>query len=125
MKEAIVLFAHGSRDAAWSRPFERIASSLSKKLPDAVVKLAYLEFMRPSLDEVFMELSQKVRAIRVVPVFLGQGSHLRKDLPKIVDAVRLAHPRLEISLEKPIGEQSAVIEAIAAAIAKPIDRSSP
>ena len=89
------------------------------------MRLAYLELMRPSLDEVFNELSHKVKAIRVVPVFLGQGSHLREDLPKIVDAARLAHPQLEISLEKPIGEQPAVIEAIAAAIAKPIDRSSP
>lgn len=126
MKRGIVLFAHGSRDAAWSRPFERIASSLSKKLPDAVVKLAYLELMEPSLDEVFADLSsRKIKTIRVVPIFLGQGSHLRQDLPKIVDAARLAHPQLEISLDKPIGEQSAVIEAIAAAIARPVGRSSP
>lgn len=121
-----MLFAHGSRDAAWSRPFERIASSLSRKLPHAVVKLAYLELMAPSLEQVFAQFSAgKIRTIRVVPVFLGQGSHLRTDLPKIVAAARAAHPQLEISLDKAIGEQPALIEAIAAAIAKPIDRSSP
>ena len=119
MRQAIVLFAHGSRDAAWSRPFEQIAASLSKKLPGTVVELAYLELMRPTLDEVFRKLSHKVGAIRVVPVFLGHGGHLREDLPKIVAAARAAHPRLDISLDKPIGEQPAVIEAIAEAIAAP------
>ena len=117
MKQGIVLFAHGSRDAAWSRPFEKIAASLAKRLPGTVVELAYLELMRPSLDEVFKKLARKVKAVRVVPVFLGQGGHLREDLPKIVAAARAAHPQLEISLEKPIGEQPAVIEAVAQAIA--------
>ena len=50
MKAGIVLFAHGSRDPEWARPFEALAATLSGKV-DASVKLAYLELMQPSLEQ--------------------------------------------------------------------------
>ena len=125
MKRALVLFAHGSRDPEWSRPFERITASLGKKLPGFTVKTAYLEAMRPSLEEALASLAaQKAARITIVPVFLGQGGHLKKDLPKLVAAAAEAHPGIEIALEPPIGEQPAVIEAIAEAIARSA-RASP
>jgi sirohydrochlorin cobaltochelatase len=115
LKDGIVLFAHGSRDPEWSRPFERIASLLSKNF---LVRVAYLELMRPSLDEAVASLAAAgVQSIRVVPVFLGHGGHVKEDLPKLVAAAGTRHPGLKLVLEKPIGEQPAVIEAIAEAIA--------
>ena len=114
MKEGLVLFAHGSRDPEWARPFERIAAQLSKKF---LVKLAYLESMQPSLGEAVASLADAgAGAVRVVPLFLGQGGHIKEDLPRLVAAARNSHPQLKISLEQPIGEQPAVIEAIARAI---------
>lgn len=114
MKEGLVLVAHGSRDPEWSRPFERIAASLAQKLPAVSVGLAYLEH-GPSLDEIVAALIAKgVGSIRVVPVFLGQGGHVKDDLPRLVS--QSARPGLKLSLDKPIGEQPAVVEAIAAAI---------
>lgn len=114
MKEGIVLFAHGSRDPEWSRPFERIAASLAEKLPAVCVGLAFLE-NGPSLDETVTALIAKGAAsIRVVPLFLGQGGHVKEDLPKLVSAATRAG--VNITLEKPIGEQPQVIEAIANAI---------
>ena len=114
MKEGIVLVAHGSRDPEWSQPFERIAASLAQKLPAVSVGLAYLEH-GPSLDETVTALVAKgVGSIRVIPVFLGQGGHVKHDLPRLV--TQSARPGLSISLDKPIGEQPQVVEAIAAAI---------
>ena len=114
MKEGIVLVAHGSRDPEWSRPFERIAASLAQKLPAASVGLAYLEH-GPSLDEIVTALVAKgVGSIRVVPVFLGQGGHVKDDLPRLLHQV--ARPGLTLTLDQSIGEQSRVIEAIASAI---------
>jgi sirohydrochlorin cobaltochelatase len=56
--------------------------------------------------------------VRVVPVFLGQGAHLRRDLPALAAAAGARHPGLEIALEPAIGEQPAVIAALAAAIGR-------
>lgn len=114
MKEGIVLVAHGSRDPEWSRPFERIAASLAQKLPAVCIGLAYLEH-GASLEETVAALVAKgVGSIRVVPVFLGQGGHVKEDLPQILAGS--ARPGLKLSLDKPIGEQPAVVEAIADAI---------
>jgi sirohydrochlorin cobaltochelatase len=114
LKHGIVLVAHGSRDPEWSRPFERIAASLAQKLPAVSVGLAYLEH-GPSLDEAVAALVAKgVGSIRVVPLFLGQGGHVKEDLPRLVSAS--ARPGVDLILERPIGEQPQVVEAIAAAI---------
>ncbi len=117
MKEGIVLIAHGSRDPEWSRPFEQIALSLKRQLPAVAVALAFLEH-GASLDEAVAALAAKgAVSIRVVPVFLGQGGHVKEDLPKLVAAVGADHPGQKLVLEKSIGEQQQVVEAIASAIA--------
>jgi sirohydrochlorin cobaltochelatase len=114
LKAGIVLIAHGSRDPEWSRPFERIAASLAQKLPAVSIGLAYLEH-GPSLDETVAALVAKgVASIRVVPVFLGQGGHVKDDLPRLVS--QSARAGVSVVLDKPIGEQPEVIEAIASAI---------
>ena len=111
----VILLAHGSRDPEWSRPFERIAAQLSKKF---LVRVAYLELMRPSLDEAVASLSAAgARSIRVVPLLLSQGRHVKEDLPRLVAGASAAHPGVKLRVEKPIGENSAVIRAIAGAIA--------
>ena len=116
MKQGIILFAHGSRDPEWTRPFERIAAALAAKLPATTVTLAYLEH-GPSLNEGLAALAAKgVGSARVVPVFLGQGGHVKSDLPRLIGQARAFHPGMQVALDPVIGEQPAVIEAIAAAI---------
>jgi sirohydrochlorin ferrochelatase len=51
----------------------------------------------------------------VVPVFLGQGGHVKEDLPRLAAAA--ARGDVKILLDPPIGEQAEVVEAIATAIA--------
>lgn len=116
MKEGLVLFAHGSRDPAWSRPFEQIAASLARKAPAVPVMLAYLEH-GPSLDEALAALAAKGAAtVRIVPAFLGQGGHVKEDLPRLLERARAMHPGMALTLDRTIGEQPSVIEAIADAI---------
>ena len=115
MKEGLILFAHGSRDPEWARPFERIAAILRERLPATAIGLAFLEH-GASLEEVVAVLVAKgAGSIRVVPVFLGQGGHVKDDLPRLVAAA--SRGDVKIWLDKPIGEQPEVVEAIAAAIA--------
>ena len=116
MTDGIVLFAHGSREAEWARPFERIAARLRTEF---LVELAYLERMKPTLEEAVASLaSMGARRVRIVPVFLGEGGHVREDLPKLAAAARARHPGVEIVLEQTIGERQEVTDAIAAVISK-------
>jgi len=115
LKQVLILLAHGSRDPQWSRPLRRVAALLSRTF---IVKVAYLEFMRPTLDEVIASLATAgVQSTRVVPVFVGSGRHLKRDLAKKADALRKRHKGVRITVERALGERPRVIEALAAAIA--------
>jgi sirohydrochlorin cobaltochelatase len=118
-KRALILFAHGARHPDWARPFQQLVAELGDLLPGERIVLAFLEMMQPSLSECAAALyADGVRTLRVVPVFLGVGGHLKEDLPKIVAELRGRYADLAITVEPPIGEQPTVIAAIAQAIAK-------
>ncbi len=81
--------------------------------------LAFLELMQPSLAECAAALyGEGVRKLRVVPVFLGSGGHLKEDLPKLVKGIGSKYRDLEIVLEPRVGELPEVISAIARTIAR-------
>lgn len=111
----IVLFAHGARDARWAEPFERLAEKLRALAgADTCVSLAFLELMTPDLPTAVSEqVAAGCRSITVVPVFFGQGGHVRRDLPTVLDACRVAHPNVDIRDTVPVGEDDAVLDALA------------
>jgi sirohydrochlorin cobaltochelatase len=116
MPDAIVLFAHGARDPAWARPFEAIAGFMRERDQATPVVLAYLELMQPRLaDAVAGLVEQGARQVRVVPLFLGAGGHVRRDLPELLDTIRTAHPGLQLDATPAIGESAAITRAIAQA----------
>jgi len=125
---ALILFAHGARDPRWALPFEAVATEVRRRWPQAQVHLAYLEFMSPGLVQAAQAaISQGAKHVRVVPLFLGAGGHVRKDLPVLMDTLRTAHPGIAFELEAAIGERVEVVQAMAQSIvgsASPADGGS-
>jgi sirohydrochlorin cobaltochelatase len=90
------------------------------------VQLAFLEFMSPTLPAACAELvAAGCTHIDVVPLFLGSGGHVRKDLPLLLDAVRAEHAPLSVQLHPSIGELQAVMQAMAVSAAAVLGVSSP
>ncbi|MCE2914750.1 MAG: sirohydrochlorin chelatase [Rubrivivax sp.] len=111
---ALILFAHGARDPRWAAPFEAVAEKLRATRPDLPVSLAYLELMSPSLAEAADALIHAgVDRLEVLPLFLGTGGHLRRDLPLLVESLRKAHPGLDVHLHPAVGEHPALTAAMA------------
>jgi sirohydrochlorin cobaltochelatase len=54
-----------------------------------------------------------IERITVVPVFLGQGGHVLRDLPVMIDQLRADHPQLAVRVVEAAGENAAVLQAIA------------
>jgi sirohydrochlorin cobaltochelatase len=113
MARALVLFAHGARAASWALPFERLRDASQARLPDVRVSLAFLELMEPRLPAAVDALvADGVDDITVVPVFLGQGGHLLRDLPQLAEGIRAAHPGLRLQVAGAIGEDPGVQAAM-------------
>jgi sirohydrochlorin cobaltochelatase len=113
--QGLVLFAHGARDARWAAPFEAVAERVREQAPGVPVRLAFLELMAPPLAEAAAELvAAGCTRVHVLPLFLGTGGHLRRDLPPLVQALAAAHPAVHFTLHAAAGEQPAVVEALAA-----------
>jgi sirohydrochlorin cobaltochelatase len=114
MKRALVLFAHGARAPGWAAPFERLRDQAQARLPGCAVSLAFLELMEPRLPAHVSELAAGgVTEVTVVPVFLGQGGHLLRDLPALVEAMRADHPGVRFKVVGAIGEDPGVQAAMA------------
>ena len=114
-QSALVLFAHGARDPRWAQPFQRLQAIARERLPDVQVELAFLELMEPRLPAVVARLAEEgCTQVSVVPVFLGQGGHVLRDLPPMIDELRAAYPQLQLSVASAVGESPAVLDAIAA-----------
>lgn len=113
---ALILFAHGARDPEWAAPIQRVQAAVRALLPAQRVELAFLEFMAPNLADCVSQLvGQGVRRISVVPMFIAQGGHLKRDVPELLARLGERYPDVSFGLSPPVGENAAVIEAMAAA----------
>lgn len=121
-RTALVLFAHGSRDPEWVRPFEHLRDTVRQQTPQIAVVLAYLESTTPDLNQCVRTLAADgVTTIRVLPLFLAMGKHLRSDIPALAARIALDYPDLAIEFLPALGEApefAAALGAIASRVAR-------
>lgn len=120
--EVMILFAHGARDPEWARPVEAVAAKLRDAFPDKRIEIAFLEFMQPTLSEavarvIEVGLLTEAANIHILPFFIAQGGHLRKELPVMLAELREQHPEHSFHMLPPLGELPVVQAAMAEAIA--------
>jgi sirohydrochlorin cobaltochelatase len=112
--KALIIFAHGARDPRWAEPFQRLQSRLQQQAPGLCVRLAFLELMTPDLATVAEEvIGLGAQQLVIVPAFLGQGGHIRRDLPELVRGLQQQWPHVAIQLAQAAGEDAEVIQALA------------
>ena len=110
----VILFAHGSRDPLWRRPMEAVAARMAARSPETPVRCAYLELTEPDLPTTAAELAALgLNTVRIVPMFLGAGRHVREDLPTLVEGLRRLHPQVTWDLRPPVGEDERLLDLLA------------
>jgi len=122
-RAALVLFAHGAREPGWAEPFQAIRDKVARSRPDLTVELAFLELMKPALEECVARLAASGhQRVTVAPVFLGMGGHLKHDLPRLLDGIRRQQATVEIVSLPPIGEMESLHDAIAGLLVNGVPR---
>ena len=111
---AIILFAHGSRDPLWHLPMQAVQARVAHLQPQTPVTCAYLELSQPDLPQAVAGLqAQGATHIRVVPMFLGVGKHVRHDLPQMMAELELNHPDIQFECRPAVGEHPDLLDLLA------------
>ena len=112
--KAVILFAHGARDPRWAAPVHAIAEVMRQRDATAAVACAFLEFIEPALPQAVDALvAAGCHEIVIVPLFMAQSGHTRRDLPDLLEQLRVRHPAVQLRVAAAIGEAPAVVAAIA------------
>jgi sirohydrochlorin cobaltochelatase len=91
-----------------------VAELIQRKQAGVQVQCAYLEMMAPNLADCASSMvASGASAIRVVPMFLGVGKHVKEDLPELIKTLRENHPAVNFSLMPTVGEDTRVLQLLA------------
>jgi sirohydrochlorin ferrochelatase len=107
-----VVFAHGSSIESANDAVRAVAAEMARRGGLKLVVAAFLEGGQPDLPGVLEALANNVSRVVVVPYFLTLGLHLQRDLPRLIEKVKRAHPGLAIEVTPPLDEHPAMVEAL-------------
>ena len=99
---ALLLIAHGSRNADANADLLHLAEELRTDYP--VVVASYLELASPGIEDgARLCVSQGASRVVLVPYFLSAGVHVRRDLTEVRDRLAMEFPHVDFRLADPLG----------------------
>jgi sirohydrochlorin cobaltochelatase len=103
----LILIAHGSRNPAWRRSVEGLATAVQKQLLGEEVRVAFMQFEGPTLPEVVAEAVRSGETrLRLLPLFMASAGHVDNDVRPLVDELAGKHTPVELELLDPVGENN-------------------
>jgi sirohydrochlorin ferrochelatase len=109
----IIVFGHGSRIESANESVRDAARELARAGGLEHVEPAFLELGQPDLEgAVARLLRQGVRHIRVIPYFLTLGTHLERDLPRLVSDISRSNNGLAIEVTAPLDGHPGLVAAL-------------
>lgn len=111
MTDALLIAAHGSRDAGGVEEFWALADAWQRLRPDRLQAAGFLEFAQPTIGEAIDELAgQGVGRIAVVPAMLMAAGHVKNDVPSELHEGRIRHPGVSLHMARPLDIHPALLE---------------
>ncbi len=109
---AFIVFAHGSRVEAANQAVRDIAARMAAS-GEHIVEAAFLELGEPDLAGAAARLAARgVSRIVVIPYFLTLGTHLQRDLPRLVARAGATLRDVQIEATAPLDGHPALLDAL-------------
>lgn len=109
---AFIVFAHGSRVEAANQAVRDIAARMAAS-GEHIVEAAFLELGEPDLAGAAARLAARgVSRIVVIPYFLTLGTHLQRDLPRLVARAGATLRNVLIEATAPLDGHPALLDAL-------------
>jgi sirohydrochlorin ferrochelatase len=111
MKTAILLIAHGSRQAEANDDLIGLVQQLREAGTYAVVEAAFLELAEPTIAMAGRRCAAAgAERVILLPYFLSAGVHVRRDLQHHRDELAREFPALAVLLAQPLGPHALLRE---------------
>jgi sirohydrochlorin ferrochelatase len=109
-----IIFAHGSSVATANDAVRAVTLEFAQRYGYAAVETAFLEGGCPDLAGAVAALAARgIADMVVIPYFLTLGTHLQRDLPRLVDQALASHPYVRIAVTAPLDGHPALLAALA------------
>ena len=109
---ALLLIAHGSRNAEANDDLLAIVSGL-KQRGHSIVEAAFLELATPTIEEGAETCLQRgAGRVVLVPYFLSAGVHVRRDLTAACEKLSARFPEVRFILAEPIGQHPLLLDIV-------------
>jgi sirohydrochlorin ferrochelatase len=111
--KGLVLFAHGSPIESANAPIRRLAEQARERLGFDLAQAAFLDSTTPDLAAALEDLVRRgaTQAV-IVPFFLTLGTHMQRDLPRIVDELRGIYPGVGIEVTPPLEGHPGLLDIV-------------
>lgn len=111
----VILMAHGSmRTSATEMGMHEVRRRLQQRFPATPVKLAFFEFLRPTLEDAVKEARAEgiTRAV-VQPYFLFDGKEIKIEIPEEIERVQRLVPEVRLRQARNLGVDDRLIDHVA------------
>ena len=113
MTTALLLIAHGSRNAEANDDLYHVVGALRRRGLYEVVEGAFLEIAQPDIaTAAFKCVGHGAHRVVLLPYFLSPGIHVREDLQEIQRQLGERFPAVEFLLGEPLGRHESLIELL-------------
>lgn len=113
LKLGIVLLGHGSRVPEANQGLRELAAKVSRHFPGAAVEVGYLAHGRPNVEEAVAAVVERgVQEVLVVPLFLFDGMHVQRDIPRHLEALGQRYPGLRLRCTPSLGADRRIAEIV-------------
>jgi sirohydrochlorin ferrochelatase len=108
-----IVFGHGSRVESANQAVRTVAAELARAGSFPHVEPAFLELGEPDLAGAVERLARLgVQRIVILPYFLTLGTHLERDLPRLIRDISINHRDLEISSTPPLDGHPGLVQIL-------------
>lgn len=112
--KGVLILAHGSREDETEKTMGKIEEMVKNKLPGTCIETAYLQFRGTDLSAGLTSLVEKgTDEICVVPYFLFEGVHIRRDIPEEIEEFLKTGSKVKITLGKTLGADPRLADVLA------------
>ncbi len=114
--EIILLIGHGSQTNE-TEGIEQVAEHLHNMIHSdckkSCIRIAYLQFIKPSIKEAIKDSVQKgAKKIIVHPYFLHSGVHVTENIPRIIKEAGGLYPDVEFVCTQHLGVHHKLAEVV-------------